>query len=359
MISANNYNENTLFLNTTMMNNDNVPNCTKDILNNVNGYSIYKHELDAEEECENFDSNIQILESNKNDISQRDNLFDCQSNMLLKNNSTAININNKLRKNNSPVANINILESTKKKSESKREQVQVFEEMVPKNEVNQHVTYIENHSGDYFMERGNSMESDMIRWDQNKDYSVIARNKTYDSISCNKKSKRFAERNIPTLKDEIIRYLENDKKKNKKKINKHGNPDLKKFLGKDMQIDEKQILEYLLENEHFDPKKRETLRNFFLNQKNKQMNELCGDEGDIILKILQSEARDNRETLGGYLMQEQNKSIERPRNCSIGSECKQSVYEKLNCDNSFITKRNNSLNQKNYKSVSNIFVPNN
>lgn len=119
----------------------------------------------------------------------------------------------------------------------------------------------------YIVDRGNSLENQNIfprnHVSHNQDLSTMTRNRTYDASNGSRTSKRFAERNIPTLKEEIIRYLENDKKKNKKVKTNNSNTNLKKFLGNNMQITEKKIIEYLLENEHFDPKKRETLRNFF------------------------------------------------------------------------------------------------
>lgn len=91
---------------------------------------------------------------------------------------------------------------------------------------------------------------------------------------------------------------------------------------------------------------------------------MYSEENDAIIKILQSEARENRETFGGYLINanegRNGKSCDRTRNGSVGmSEFNNregmSVYEKINCDKSYIGKKDTSFNKKNYKSVSNIF----
>jgi hypothetical protein len=86
---------------------------------------------------------------------------------------------------------------------------------------------VQDRSVSYLYDRGNSLECRESQRYHNKDYSVITRNRTYDASQGSRK--KFAERNIPTLKDEIIRYLENDKKNNKKLKNNKSGTNLKHF----------------------------------------------------------------------------------------------------------------------------------
>lgn len=86
---------------------------------------------------------------------------------------------------------------------------------------------VQDRSVSYLRDRGNSLECRESQRYHNKDYSVITRNRTYDASQGSRK--KFAERNIPTLKDEIIRYLENDKKNNKKLKNNKSGTNLKHF----------------------------------------------------------------------------------------------------------------------------------
>ena len=216
----------------------------------------------------------------------------------------------------------------------------------------------EDGSQNYFQNQmDNSVETHYSN-QQRKHYSIVTRNKTYDASSAaNRKNKRFADRNIPTLKDEIIRYQENDKQKQQLK-NAQSGTNLKNFLGTNMKIAEKKILEYIMEQEHFDPKKRETLRNFFCNQKFRKLNSLSTTGADTTFRMVSHQPKDS---MGGYLMGNQGrtgKGCERVRNGSLCSDNRfggtTSVYSKLALDKSLSTVRKNSATTKNYKSSTNI-----
>lgn len=125
-----------------------------------------------------------------------------------------------------------------------------------------------------------------------------------------------------------------------------------------MKIAEKKILEYIMEQEHFDPKKRETLRNFFCNQKFRKLNSLSTTGADTTFRMVSHQPKDS---MGGYLMGNQGrtgKGCERVRNGSLCSDNRfggtTSVYSKLALDKSLSTVRKNSATTKNYKSSTNI-----
>jgi hypothetical protein len=228
------------------------------LLSNIQGYSIYKHESQDDEDWNN---NQILCETSKNIIESTDNLFDVD---LLKNDSL-LNCENfaKGEHERSPsVGNeITVLEYRGYGRQENLNLSKVPNEILFQNEANvkkikqthnffqkhhhihqtwHHETEEDNAGGwgdgsqersvSYICDRGNSLECRESQRYHNKDYSVITRNRTYDaSQASHKNSKKFAERNIPTLKDEIIRYLENDKKNNKKLKNNKSGTNLKHF----------------------------------------------------------------------------------------------------------------------------------